>query len=73
MLAYAVSIHKSQGMTFDKVFVDFKRIFTFGQAYVALSRVKTLKGLFIDNFNPNKIKANPEVISFYKEINEKST
>lgn len=67
-LSYAVSIHKSQGMTFDKVFIDFSRIFTFGQAYVALSRVKSLLGLFIKNFNPLKIKANPSVINFYKNL-----
>lgn len=68
MLAYACSIHKSQGMTFDKVFVDFKRIFTFGQAYVALSRVRSLNGLFLSNFSPFKIQANPEVIQFYQDL-----
>lgn len=71
-LAYACSIHKSQGLTFDKVFIDLKRIFTFGQAYVALSRVKTLNGLFIQNFDPFKIRANPTVIDFYKKL-EKTT
>ena len=70
MLAWAVSIHKSQGCTFDNVFIDFKRIFTFGQAYVALSRVKTLDGLYLQNFDATKIKANPRVIEFYKRLED---
>ena len=67
-LAYATSIHKSQGCTFDKMFVDFKGIFAHGQAYVALSRVKTLDGLFMRHFNPNVIQANPVVKEFYECI-----
>ena len=68
MLAWACSIHKSQGCTFDNVFIDFSRIFAFGQAYVALSRVRNMQGLFLNNFNPCKIKANPTVIDFYNNL-----
>lgn len=69
-LAYGITIHKSQGMTFDGLVVNFNRIFDYGQAYVALSRTRSLEGLIIKGFNPNKIKANPKVINFYKEIEE---
>lgn len=51
-LAYAVTIHKSQGQTFDSVFVDCSRMFLYGQAYVALSRARTLGGLAVRGFNP---------------------
>ena len=47
-LAYAITIHKSQGLTLDKVYIDFgKGMFAHGQAYVAFSRARTLKGLEI--------------------------
>ena len=66
-LAYAISIHKSQGMTLDCVEVDLKDVFTCGQAYTALSRVKTLDGLRIKNFDVNYIQVHPKVVSFYNE------
>jgi ATP-dependent exoDNAse (exonuclease V) alpha subunit len=47
-LAYAVTIHKAQGLTLDKVFIDFDRgMFAHGQAYVAFSRARSLEGLEI--------------------------
>ena len=67
-LAYGITIHKSQGMTLDKLFVDCSRIFEKGQTYVALSRIRTLNGLFLKNFNPYKIKIDNNVIEFYKKI-----
>ena len=64
-LAYAISIHKSQGMTLDCVEVDLKDVFECGQAYTALSRVRTLEGLRIKNFDANYIQVHPKVVSFY--------
>ena len=60
--------HNSQGMTLDKVFIDFDRVFADGQAYVALSRVKSLDGLYLKHFNASKIFANDEVKNFYSII-----
>ena len=64
-LAYAITTHKSQGMTLDKLFVDFSRFFENGQTYVALSRIKTLDGLHISNFNPQNIKVDEKIVEFY--------
>lgn len=71
-LAYGITVHKSQGMTFDKLVVNFDRIFDYGQAYVALSRTRYLEGLIIKGFNPNKIVANKEVVEFYRNLEDGS-
>ncbi len=67
-LAYAVTIHKSQGMTLDKLYVDCKRIFERGQAYVAMSRVKALSGLYLDNFSKELVISDDKVVEFYKNL-----
>jgi ATP-dependent DNA helicase PIF1 len=66
--AYALTIHKSQGMTLDSAIVDCKNIFACGQMYVALSRVRELKNLKVINFSMNQIKVNAEVSKFYKKL-----
>lgn len=71
-LAYGITIHKSQGMTLDEVFIDFNRIFEYGQAYVALSRVKSLNGLYLKGFEPQKIMAHPKIVDFYKRLENKA-
>lgn len=67
-LAYGITIHKSQGMTLDKLIVDCNRIFECGQAYVALSRIKSIDGLYLKSFNPQKVWANEEVLDFYQKL-----
>jgi hypothetical protein len=47
-LSWAISMHKSQGQTFEKVHIDFGGVFAAGQAYVALSRCKTMKGISLE-------------------------
>ena len=65
-VAYAISIHKSQGMTMDCVEVDLSRCFCAGHAYVALSRVKSLKGLTLSKrFEMHNVKADPRCVEFY--------
>ncbi|GMO64004.1 MAG: hypothetical protein Ta2D_10850 [Rickettsiales bacterium] len=68
LLAWAITVHKSQGMTLEKIKCDLGRAFTDGQIYVAVSRVKSLDGLYIESFDRNKIRANKKVIEFYKRI-----
>ena len=67
-LAWATTIHKCQGMTFDKISCDLKKSFADGQVYVALSRTKTLEGLYIESFDPRKLKANPTALGFYNWV-----
>lgn len=64
--SWAVTIHKIQGATLDIAEIDIgSSVFEYGQVYVALSRIKSLAGLYLISFNPTKIKANPKVIAFY--------
>jgi ATP-dependent DNA helicase PIF1 len=65
-VAYAITIHKSQGATLDSALVDIgASTFEFGQAYVALSRVKSLEGLYVWKLDPRKIRCHPAVVEFY--------
>ena len=65
-LAYGLTIHKAQGATLDKVFVDFDNFFEVNQGYVALSRVKKSSGLYVKNFRTSALRFSPEVLAFYK-------
>lgn len=66
-LAWAITIHKSQGLTFDKAIIDAKAAFTHGQVYVALSRCKTLEGMILSSPLSSKgIKTNEAINNFTK-------
>jgi hypothetical protein len=67
-LAWAVTIHKSQGMTYDRVAIDFGRgAFEHGQAYVALSRCRTLQGVYLKKpLTPRDIMVDERVASYYE-------
>tara|TARA_B110000211_G_C14066475_1_gene547885 strand:- start:42 stop:1400 length:1359 start_codon:yes stop_codon:yes gene_type:complete len=65
--AWAITIHKSQGLSLDAAIMNIgKNIFEYGQTYVALSRVRSLNGLYLSSFDYRKICANPKVKAFYK-------
>ncbi|KAH6788835.1 hypothetical protein C2S51_003841 [Perilla frutescens var. frutescens] len=66
ILSWALSIHKCQGMTLDKLHTDLSRVFGYGMVYVALSRVRSLAGLHLSGLEPSKIIAHPKVLEFYR-------
>lgn len=69
--AWAMTIHKIQGATLSLAEIDIgNNIFECGQTYVALSRVKTLDGLYLTSFDASKIKINAKVREFYENIPE---
>ncbi len=67
-LAYATTIHKSQGQTFDRAVMHLKGLWEPGQAYVALSRLRSLDGLFLMDWSQGSFRVDPEVSSFYKQF-----
>jgi ATP-dependent DNA helicase PIF1 len=69
ILAWALTIHKSQGATLDAAEIDVgSGIFECGQTYVALSRVKSLEGLYLTSFDATRIRINKKVKVYYEEL-----
>ncbi|KAF7540116.1 hypothetical protein G7Z17_g12265 [Cylindrodendrum hubeiense] len=68
ILAWALSIHKAQGQTLERVKVNLGRVFEKGQAYVALSRATTQQGLQVLGFDKWKVMAHPRVVDFYNKL-----
>ena len=71
ILAWALTIHKAQGATLDVAEVDAgSGIFECGQTYVALSRIKSLKGLYLCSFDAKRVRINSKVQTFYARLDE---
>jgi ATP-dependent DNA helicase PIF1 len=68
ILAWALSIHKAQGQTLERVKVNLSRAFEKGQAYVALSRATSMAGLQVLGFDPAKVMAHESVRRFYASL-----
>jgi ATP-dependent DNA helicase PIF1 len=70
-LAWAITVHKSQGMSLDAAEIDLSKAFVYGQGYVALSRVRSLEGLKVLGMHPNALQVDPKVViqdaRFHKE------
>ena len=71
-LAWAITVHKSQGMSLDAAEIDLSRSFVYGQGYVALSRVRSLQGLKLSGMNPNALSVDPRVIRQDERFREES-
>lgn len=71
-LAWAITVHKSQGMSLDSAFMDLSQSFACGQGYVALSRVRTLAGLYLGGLNDKTFEVHPDVLAKDAEFRELS-
>lgn len=71
-LAWAITVHKSQGMSLDHAEIDLSQAFIQGMGYVALSRVKTLAGIKLMGLNKMALEVNPTITEFDKELQEAS-
>ncbi|MEK7515415.1 MAG: helix-turn-helix domain-containing protein, partial [Patescibacteria group bacterium] len=61
-LAYAMTVHKSQGMSMDSAIMDLSKAFEYGQGYVALSRVRRLSGVYLTGLNARALEVHPEIL-----------
>ncbi|MFH1178107.1 MAG: helix-turn-helix domain-containing protein [bacterium] len=61
-LAYAMTVHKSQGMSMDAAIMDLSKAFEYGQGYVALSRVRRLSGVYLIGLNKRALEVHPEIL-----------
>jgi ATP-dependent DNA helicase PIF1 len=61
-LAWAITVHKSQGMSMDGAVMDLSQVFEYGQGYVALSRVRNLAGLYLLGLNQQALQVHPDIL-----------
>lgn len=73
ILAWALSIHKAQGQTLNRVKVDLGKVFEKGQAYVALSRATSKEGLQVLRFDERKVMVHAKVLHFYSKLSGHET
>ncbi len=71
-LAWAMTVHKSQGMSLDAAYVDLSGAFAYGQGYVALSRVRTLSGLMLGGLNARALEVDAQVLAADASFREQS-
>lgn len=71
-LAWAITVHKSQGMSLDEAVIDLRDVFEYGQGYVALSRVRRLSGLYLLGWNERAFKVHPGVLAEDLEFRKES-
>jgi ATP-dependent DNA helicase PIF1 len=71
-LAWAITIHKSQGMSLDAAEIDLGKTFTPGMGYVALSRVRSLKGIYLTGLNRMAMQLHPDIFTFDAELQQAS-
>jgi ATP-dependent exoDNAse (exonuclease V) alpha subunit len=71
-LAWAITVHKSQGMSLDSAIIDLSKAFEYGQGYVALSRVRSLEGLFLEGLNARALQMHPKIVKQDKIFRDQS-
>jgi hypothetical protein len=71
-LAWAITVHKSQGMSLDAAEIDLSKAFVYGQGYVALSRVRSLDGLKVLGMHPNALQVDPKIVHQNKKFHADS-
>lgn len=71
-LAWAITVHKSQGMSLDSASMDLSDVFEYGQGYVALSRVRTFSGIELSGYNKRALEVHPEVLTTDKNFRNSS-
>lgn len=72
-LAWAITIHKSQGMSLDAAEIDLSKSFTPGMGYVALSRVRSLEGVYLRGINAMAMRLHPDIFTFDALLRQAST